>query len=197
MDIVEGRLPYYMSYGEYSGLHEKSMYYEREYKGVIHQNEWYMGNRAMEENRMLQDMDYLQQTYPAKVRSLRKRIAELLDRMDYEGSFVYDAYPDRCTLERMSAACYQVLCREERTFPERGNVLKEKELPEEKSIQGKRLAHEGEKACKEGDVAERNEIDVWKLEEIPWIKELVQVLLCEEICKRRHGGKRGCHKFLL
>ena len=53
MDIVEGRLPYYMSYGEYSGLHEKSMDYEREYKGVIHQNEWYMGNRAMEENRML------------------------------------------------------------------------------------------------------------------------------------------------
>lgn len=178
MDIVEGRLPYYMSYGEYSGLHEKSMYYEREYKGVIHQNEWYMGNRAMEENRMLQDMDYLQQTYPAKVRSLRKRIAELLDRMDYEGSFVYDAYPDRCTLERMSAACYQVLCREERTFPERGNFLKEKELPEEKSIQGKRLAHESDKAGKEEDVAERNEMDVWKLEEIPWIKELVQVLLC-------------------
>lgn len=192
MDIVEGRLPYYMSYGEYSGLHEKGIYYGGEYAGVIHRNEWYMGNRAMEENRMLQDMDYLQQTYPAKVRSLRKRIAELLDRMDYEGSFVYDAYPDRCTLERMSEACYRVLCREERE-----NFLREKEFPGEKSMQGERLAYESEKAGKEEDAAKKNEMDVWKLEEIPWIKELVQVLLCEEICKRRHGGKRSCHKFLL
>lgn len=163
MDIVEGRLPYYMSYGEYRGLYEKSMYHEGKYAGVTNQNEWHMRNRDWEENRMVEDMDYLQQTYPAKVRSLRKRIAELLDRMDYEGSFVYDAYPDRCTLERMSEACYQVLCREEKTFLERGDFLKEKKLSEE----------------------------------IPWIKELVQVLLCEEICKRRHGGKRGCHKFLL
>ena len=47
------------------------------------------------ENTVLRDLEYLQQTYPLEVRKYQRRVAEILDKMDYEGSMIYDEYPDR------------------------------------------------------------------------------------------------------
>ena len=43
---------------------------------------------------LLQDLDYLQQMYPGEVKRCQRRIAEMLDKTDYEGSMIYDDYPD-------------------------------------------------------------------------------------------------------
>ena len=46
------------------------------------------------------DLEYLQQMYPSYAKKYQVRISQMLDRMDYEGSMIYDQYPDRWQLER-------------------------------------------------------------------------------------------------
>ena len=56
----------------------------------------------MDEKELLNDLEYLQQTYPGEVRRCQRRIAEILDKYDYEGSMIYDEYPDRLRLYRLA-----------------------------------------------------------------------------------------------
>lgn len=75
------------------------------------------GNAApygRQDSDVLRDLEYFRQMYPADVRRYQSRIAEILDKMDYEGSVIYDEYPDRYTLERLAANIVDVLRREER-----------------------------------------------------------------------------------
>ena len=51
------------------------------------------------EDRMLEDMEYLQQMYPTYARKYQSTINSFVDRMDYDGSFIYDQYPDKIQLE--------------------------------------------------------------------------------------------------
>ena len=46
-------------------------------------------------------MEYLQQMYPTYSKKYQVRINNILDRMDYDGSMIYDQYPDRWQLERL------------------------------------------------------------------------------------------------
>ena len=111
---------------------------------------WYQG--AKKEQEILKDMEYLQQVYPGAVKQYQRRVAEILDKMDYEGSMIYDEYPDFTSLRDMADSIVRVMQNEEKDCPE------EERVPQEK----------------------------WC-----WIKDMVQVLLCDEIYKRRHGGRRG------
>ena len=52
--------------------------------------------------------------YPAQVRHYQTRVAEILDKLDYEGSVIYDEYPDRYTLERTADNITDIIRREER-----------------------------------------------------------------------------------
>ena len=109
-----GPLPFYMTYPGYQVMNREAM--------------------------LLQDLEYLQQTYPNEVRCYQKRIAEILDKADYEGSMIYDEYPDRYSLQALASSMRKVLEKEDENAP-------------------------GE--------------------------DMIQVLLCGEIYKRRHGGRRG------
>ena len=94
MDIERRILPFYMTY--------PAAYY---------------GNAALygrQDEDVLRDLEYFRQMYPADVRRYQNRVAEILDKMDYEGSVIYDEYPDRYTLERLAANITDILRREER-----------------------------------------------------------------------------------
>ena len=60
-----------------------------------------MPYRFFEENEMVKDLEYLQQMYPARAKRYQKRIAEILNRLDYTGSMIYDEYPDKLMLYRL------------------------------------------------------------------------------------------------
>ena len=109
-----GPLPFYMAYPDYYGP----------------------GREAM----LLQDMEYLQQLYPSQVKLCQKRVAEILDKTDYEGSMIYDEYPDRYSLQALAKSIWRILEKEQ---------------------------------------------------ENPPAEDIVQVLLLNEIYKRRHGGRRA------
>ena len=55
-----------------------------------------------QENTVLRDLEYLQQMYPKEAKRYQKMIAGILDKMDYEGSMIYDEYPDRIQLYKLS-----------------------------------------------------------------------------------------------
>ena len=62
----------------------------------------------------MRDLEYLQELYPRQAKKYRKRIEELLERFDSEGSVLYDEYPDRMTLYKMAQDIYAVLEQEEK-----------------------------------------------------------------------------------
>lgn len=113
-----GPLPFYMTYPDYAGSEREAM--------------------------LLRDLEYLQQMYPNDIRKFQRRIAQILDRSDYEGSMIYDEYPDRYSLRAMAQSMAKILEKEEEKAP---------------------------------------------------TEDMIQVLLFNEIYKRRHGGRRGNFYF--
>lgn len=55
-----------------------------------------------EEDSIIRDLEYLQQMYPAEAKKYQKVIAGILDKLDYEGSMIYDEYPDKWQLYKLS-----------------------------------------------------------------------------------------------
>lgn len=56
----------------------------------------------MNEEQAMQDFDYLQQMYPEDVRKYQKKIADILDKIDYRDSLIYDDYPDKLALRQLA-----------------------------------------------------------------------------------------------
>ena len=58
----------------------------------------YRSWEQIKEDSVLADMEYLQQMYPAYAQRYLGMIRDMLNRVDYEGSMIYDQYPDRWQL---------------------------------------------------------------------------------------------------
>lgn len=93
-------LPFYMTY-------PLPMYYE-------------------DDNKVMRDLEYLQQLYPGEAKKYQKRIVAILDRIDYEGSLIYDEYPDRWLLYKLSKDVLDTL------KSEMSNDKEEPEISDEK-----------------------------------------------------------------
>mgnify|MGYP000405270027 CR=1 FL=1 len=66
-----------------------------------------------DEQEMVRDMEYLQSQHSMEIRQLRKHIADTINIMDYEGSMIYDEYPDRYGIARLAKTMVSVLRKEE------------------------------------------------------------------------------------
>ena len=133
-----------------------------------------------EEDTVMRDLEYLQELYPRQAKKYRKRIEELLERFDSEGSVLYDEYPDRMTLYKMAQDIYAVLEQEEKREQE------EAADSGEVSTTGERIS-----AGAAMNPAVRTAETAPLLG--PESMELIQVLLYGEIFRRRQ--KKGFRKF--
>ncbi len=61
------------------------------------------------EDALRRDMDYLRGLYPLEAQKYLKKIRDILDYMDYEGSMIYDEYPDRWQLYRLAESIVKTL----------------------------------------------------------------------------------------
>ncbi len=68
----------------------------------------------LSEDRVLEDLEYLQQMYPAYAKRYQVKVRDILNRMDYEGSVIYDQYPDKWQLEQLVRSIVMILKNEER-----------------------------------------------------------------------------------
>ena len=79
-----------------------------------------------EEDTALRDLEYLQQMYPIDAKRYQKIIAGILDKLDYEGSMIYDEYPDRWQIYRLSQNVLNRIKRQEETDSNEAAGSKEK-----------------------------------------------------------------------
>ena len=66
-----------------------------------------------DEDTATRDLTYISQMYPIKAKQCQKRVAQLLDRLDYEGSMIYDEYPDKIQLLRLADMAFDIMQKEE------------------------------------------------------------------------------------
>ena len=66
-----------------------------------------------EEDSIIRDLEYLQQMYPSEARRYQKTISSILDKLDYEGSMIYDEYPDKWQIYKLSKDIADRIKREE------------------------------------------------------------------------------------
>ncbi len=57
-----------------------------------------------EKDKMLQDLAYIQQLYPQEAKTILGYVVSYLELIDYEGSIIYDEYPDRIGIYRIVLA---------------------------------------------------------------------------------------------
>ena len=127
---MEHRLPYYMAY-------PMPMQYDDE---------------RMERR----DFEYMKSMYPMAVKMILPYVEEECDRMSYEGSMIYDEYPDQLQIRLMSNRIYEKV---------KNRNLKDAEM----------------------------EMQVVRSDD--WLKDLVQIMLFQELFRRRSMHRRNRRKF--
>ena len=156
-----------------------------------------------EEDDAIRDLEYFLQLYPQDAQRYQKKISDILDTMDYNGSMIYDEYPDRMALYRLGEDIYNKIRREEEQADE-GRAAVERELAAGASARKKdgeetqARVPDGEEAAPEEAAAvsetaavipgpQQMQITSRREEEWNHRRDLIQVLLFYEIFRRRHG----------
>ena len=74
---------------------------------------YFMAYPIPEENRntsdSITDRDYFRQLYPQSVKRYLRIIVDVLDRMDIRQSFIYDEYPDKIRMERLTEVVLRLI----------------------------------------------------------------------------------------
>ena len=127
---MEYRLPYYMAYP--------------------------MPLQYDDERMERRDFEYMKSMYPMTVKMILPYVEEECDRMSYEGSMIYDEYPDQLQIRLMSNRIYEKV---------KNRNLKDAEM----------------------------EMQVVRSDD--WLKDLVQIMLFQELFRRRSMHRRNRRKF--
>ena len=103
------------------------------------------------------DFEYMKSMYPMAVKKILPYVEEECDRMAYEGSVIYDEYPDQLQIRLMCNRIYD-------------KVKKMKPYDDEEM-----------------------EMKVSRNED--WLKDLVQIMLFQELFQRRNRHRRNRRRF--
>ena len=79
-----------------------------------------------EEERRIQDLEYLQQLYPKEAKKIQEKTLFHIEPFDYVGSFIYDEYPDQLMLYRIVTSVFAQMKTD--AFNQGEEWSKEKEL---------------------------------------------------------------------
>lgn len=143
---MESKLPYYMAY-------PMPLMYD-------------------DERRERMDFEYMKSMYPDAAKRLLPYVEDECDRMEYEGSMMFDEHPDRLQMLLMGR---RVLDK-----TQKDGVFSAGGASADRSAEARK--REGGK--REGDKQESG-----------WLWELIQVMLYQEIYKRRCDHRKYCRKF--
>ena len=73
-----------------------------------------LSEEKAENGERITDRDYFRQLYPQSVKRYLRVIVDVLDRMDMKESFIYDEYPDKVRIERLTEIILQLIPLENR-----------------------------------------------------------------------------------
>ncbi len=169
--------PFYMGYRDmpYDGMPNNGMPYQGYGQWGAQSAQQPVGQPMMLlEDRILEDMEYLQQMYPTYAKNYQGVISSVVDKMDYDGSFIYDQYPDKLSIQRMVSSVMTVIKTNE--DKENGNASVNVQPRQEMEMQPDM-----------GTIVTADTLTErapWSEKE-SWIRELVTVLMYYEILARR------------
>lgn len=103
------------------------------------------------------DFEYMKSMYPMAVKRILPYVEEECDRMAYEGSMIYDEYPDQLQIRLMCNRIYD-------------RVKKIKPYDDE-------------------------EMEMQVSRNDDWLRDLVQIMLFQELFQRRSQHRRNRRKF--
>ena len=66
-----------------------------------------MQNLYLTEMEYEKDMERMKELYPGEVKRILELVDEECDKMEYEGSLMFDEYPDRMMVDRITGKIYQ------------------------------------------------------------------------------------------
>lgn len=101
------------------------------------------------------DYEYMQSMYPLAVKRILPYVEEECDRMSYEGSVIYDEYPDQLQIYMMCNRVY------EKIKNQKGEPMMEMQIAQDDE----------------------------------WLKNLVQIMLFQELFRRRNHHRRNRRRF--
>lgn len=113
-------------------------------------------------------MEYMKSMYPMSAKKILPYVEDECDRMEYEGSMIYDEYPDRLLLYLMAGRIYDRMKEGEK---QEIAMELEKEQIKTQELGGKRKTREQS------------------------VMDLVEILLFQEIVQRRCRYRRNCRHF--
>lgn len=65
-----------------------------------------------EQTKRMQDLEYIQQLYPMEAKNILRKVIYHLEPIDYNGSFLYDEFPDQLQMYRVVASILAEMKRE-------------------------------------------------------------------------------------
>ena len=115
----------------------------------------------------MRDFSYFRQMYPVRIGRCQKRIEEMMDTLDYEGSMIYDEFPDRTALMSIGDMVMKKVLAEEFAVSRQGAAQSEAMSDEEPEPEEEMPAM--------GNPGSDEEL----------MQALAQILVCNEIYRRR------------
>ena len=130
-----------------------------------------------EERQVFEDARKLQAFYPRIAQEIQQHVEEECDKLEYEGSWMFDEYPDRMMLVRLTGKIADKM----KDFSEEEALMNPAPVLETSS----RTASGGEMLL-EGQSPERGR----RRRDENWLENLIQVLLVDEMHRRRCRHRR-------
>lgn len=112
-----------------------------------------------DERRERMDLEYMKSMYPEAAKKLLPYIEDECDRMEFDGSMIYDEYPDQLQLMMIGRRLFD-------------KVKKDKIFLGQERESGKKRDQEGN-----------------------WLRDLIQVMLYQEVYKRRCDYRKCRRKY--
>lgn len=128
------------------------------------------------------DFEYMKSMYPDTAKKILPYVEEECDRMEYENSMVYDQCPDKLQLRLMCRRVYDNVRKHERMFfgDEEDAGLSGLDGDQETGISG---------------TAREREHDRDGRSKSPSLRDFIEVMLYQELYKRRCDHRRRCRRF--
>ena len=128
------------------------------------------------------DFEYMKSMYPDTAKRILPYVEEECDRMEYENSMVYDQCPDKLQLRLMSRRVYDNVRKHERMFF--GDE-------EDAGLSGL----DGDQKTGISGTAREREHDRDGRSKSPSLRDFIEVMLYQELYKRRCDHRRRCRRF--
>ena len=128
------------------------------------------------------DFEYMKSMYPDTAKRILPYVEEECDRMEYENSMVYDQCPDKLQLRLMCRRVYDNVRKHERMF-----------FVDEEDVGLSGL--DGDQETGISGTAREREHGRDGRSKSPSLRDFIEVMLYQELYKRRCDHRRRCRRF--